>query len=126
MVGIIQPFSGERCTYENFVLLFIYFLFCFLYYIFDTYITQILLSNKTWLSELFSLLSRQKVLLLQEFLFYFNLFKFIYDCHCHQYYCDYFHYCCCCHYFCHCYCHYYFFMCNAFNFCYSSFCHSTL
>ena len=42
-----------------FYYLFIYF-FCFLCYIFDIYITQILLSNKTWLSELFSILSRYK------------------------------------------------------------------
>ena len=66
------------------------------------------------------------MLLLQAFLFYFNIFIFIYDCHYHQYYCDYFHYSCCYHYFCNCYCHYYFFMFKAFNFCYSSFYHSTL
>ena len=59
-------------------LLFI-FLFCFLYFVFDIYILLFLCSNKTWLSERFSFLSRSELLLLEKFLFYFNVFIFLHD-----------------------------------------------
>ena len=63
-------------------------LFCFfsnfvdctlLYFVFDIYIICFLCSNKTWLSERFSLLSRHELLLLEHFLFHFNVFIFLYD-----------------------------------------------
>ena len=50
------------------------FLFCFLYFVFDIYIMWFLRSNKTWLSERFSLLSRHKLLLPEHFSFCFNVF----------------------------------------------------
>ena len=47
-------FFKERCTYSNFcVIIFFYFLFCFLNFTFDIYIMWFLSSNKTWLCESF-------------------------------------------------------------------------
>ena len=95
------------------------FLFSFLYFTFDVYIMWFLHSNKRWLSERFSFLSRYELLLLEHFLFSFNVFIFLYDFYSHSH-----HYCYYC--FCHCHCHYYFFIFNAFNFYFSSFYHSIL
>ena len=54
-------------------------IFCFFYLVFDIYIMWFLRSNKRWLSERFSLLSRYELLLLEHFLFCFNVFIFLYD-----------------------------------------------
>ena len=86
MVGIIYnpPFFPPReiTTCNNFCLiisLLFLLLFCFLYLLFDIYIMQFLRSHKRWLSERFSLLSRYELLLLEHFLFCFNVFIFLYD-----------------------------------------------
>ena len=55
----------------------IIFLFCFLYLVFDTYIMWFLHSNKRWLSESFSLLSRYELFFIEHFLFCLNVFVFI-------------------------------------------------
>ena len=55
----------------------IIFLFCFLYLVFDTYIMWFLHSNKRWLSERFSLLSRYELFFIEHFLFCLNVFVFI-------------------------------------------------
>ena len=41
------------------------------------YLLILLFINKTWLSERFSLLSRYELLLLERFLFYFNVSIFL-------------------------------------------------
>ena len=83
-------------------------------------------SNKRWVSERFSLLSKYELLLLEHFLFCFNVFIFLYD---YQFLfllsslllCFFLLL-----FFCHCHCHYYFLIFNAFNFYFSSCYHSTL
>ena len=87
MVGILYnpPFFPPReiITCNNFCLiiflLLLLLLFCFLYLLFDIYIMQFLRSHKRWLSERFSLLSRYELLLLEHFLFCFNVFIFLCD-----------------------------------------------
>ena len=64
-------YSRERYAPATTFTLFI-FIICFLYFVFDNYILWLLGSNKTWLSERFSFLSRHKLLLLEYFLFYFK------------------------------------------------------
>ena len=94
-------FSRERCTYNNFCFIILFFLFFFLYFVFNIYMTCFLRSNKTWLSERFSLLSRHELLFLEHFVFYFNVFYMItnFDSQ-YQHYCyDYCHYYCCYYFF---------------------------
>ena len=91
-----------------------------------TYNKWFLHSNKRWISERFSLLSRYELLLLEHILCCFNIFIFLYYyqfySHPHHYCYDYFCYYC----FYHCHYHYYFFIFNAFNFYFASFYHSIL
>ena len=74
-----------------------------------------------------NLLSRYKLLLLEHFLFHFNVFIFYtiinFDSHYHPYYYYYYYYYYhdCCYYFYFCHCNYYFFISNIFNFYLSSF-----
>ena len=76
------PFSSrEIFTYNSFfivVIIIIFFsLLCFYFVSFTFFlIFAYLRSNKTWVSEHFSLLSRNELLLLEHFLFYFNAFIF--------------------------------------------------
>ena len=83
MVGIIWP-AREICTYNNFCIIIFFvslcfvFCFCFLNFALDIYIMWFLRSDKTWLSECFSLLSRYELVLLEHFSFYFNVFIFLY------------------------------------------------
>ena len=65
-------YTREISTYNNFCLIIFIifiFLFCFLYLVFDICIIWLLLSNKRWFSERFSLLSRYELLLVENFLF---------------------------------------------------------
>ena len=66
------PFFPTTPT-TNFVLLFIYFLFCFLYFAFDIYIMCFLRSNKTSLSERFFPFKQPRI----PFPFY-SILKFLY------------------------------------------------
>ena len=82
-------------------------------------------SNKRSLSERSSLLSRYELIWIPfdsvlTFLYFYTITNFYF--HSHHYCYDYFCYYC----FCHCPCHYFFFIFNAFNFYFSSFCHSIL
>ena len=129
MVGIIQPtcffsflpFFRERYGTTTTFILSLVFLFCFLNFVFDIYIIWFLRSNKTWLSERFSLLSRYEWVLLEHF---YSISKFLYfylitnfESHYHHYYYHHYHCYCCSYHIFHCHCHYYFFIFNAFNFC---------
>ena len=95
----------EICTYNNFcfIICFLFFLIlCFLNFVFGIYIVWFLCSNKTWLSQRFSLLNRYELVLLEHFLFCFHVFRFLsnyqFNSHYHHYDYDRFHYYCCCYY----------------------------
>ena len=72
----MAPIPTTTLSYYLFIIIIS---FCFLYLLFDIYIMWFLRSNKRWLSERFSLLSRYELLLLEHFLFCFNIFIFLYD-----------------------------------------------
>ena len=72
----MAPIPTTTLSYYLFIIIIS---FCFLYLLFDIYIMWFLRSNKRWLSERFSLLSRYELLLLEHFLFCFNVFIFLYD-----------------------------------------------
>ena len=77
-----SPFlSRERCTYNNFYFIiyfsFINFISCSLALIFT--LPDFCVPVKHGFLNVFSLLSRHELLLLEHFLFYFNVFIFLYD-----------------------------------------------